>query len=192
VETVPEPEPLLASLTELGRRMFGAAACSLAVLDADEEHLVFRSASGVGAEEVVGLRLPASRGIAGWVVSSGQPIAVHDVRSDPRFARDVAESTGYVPRSILAAPMIASGEAIGVVEVLDAAQAPDRSDLDLVTLLATQAAFAIELSDRTPPPSSDVFADVDRLDPVERQVAGALFREFLDYLGRRGGSAGLV
>jgi GAF domain-containing protein len=189
----PDADALLTSLVELGRRVFGAAACSLAVLEADEEHLVFRAASGEGADEVVGMRLPATKGIAGWVVSSGQPIAVHDVRADPRFAVDVAESTGYVPRSILAAPMIASGEAIGVVEVLDATQAQDRTGLEMVTLLATHAAFAVELS-VTPSPRdpSEVVSEVARLGAVEQRAAAGLLTEFLDYLGRRGGPAGLV
>ncbi|MGK5168919.1 GAF domain-containing protein [Geodermatophilus sp. CPCC 205761] len=190
-------DALLASLTELGRRVFGAAACSLAVLEPDDEHLVFRAASGAGADEVVGLRLPVSRGIAGWVVSSGQPIAVHDVRADPRFAVDVAESTGYVPRSILAAPMTASGEAIGVVEVLDRQAVDGRDDMDLLTLFADQAALAIGLARTSPtaPPGTDpaaVLAQVSRLGAAEQRVVVGLLSEFLAYVGRRGGPAGLV
>jgi hypothetical protein len=51
---------------------------------------------------------------------SGQPIAVRDVQSDPRFARDVAESTNYVPNAIYAAPILdAEGEVLGVASVLD-------------------------------------------------------------------------
>ncbi len=51
---------------------------------------------------------------------SGQPIAVRDVQADARFARDVAESTHYVPTAIYAAPMLdADGEVLGVVSVLD-------------------------------------------------------------------------
>jgi hypothetical protein len=42
------------------------------------------------------------------------------VQTDARFARDVAESTQYVPSSILAAPMMsAEGEVVGVTSVLD-------------------------------------------------------------------------
>jgi GAF domain-containing protein len=193
-----EVDALLYSLTGLGRRVFGAAACSLAVLEPDEEHLLFRAADGAGAEEVVGLRLPVSRGIAGWVVSSGQPIAVHDVRADPRFAVDVAESTGYVPQSILAAPMTASGEAIGVVEVLDRRPVDGRDDMELLTLFATQAALAVDLVDRTSaarPPGPEpaaVLAEAARLGADEQRVVAGLVTEFLAYLGRRGGPAGLV
>jgi GAF domain-containing protein len=186
------PAPL-AALVRLGRRLFDAAACSVAVLEPDEEHLRFRAADGAGADGVVGLRLPVSRGIAGWVVASGQPIAVHDVRADPRFAVDVAESTGYVPRSILAAPVTAAGEPIGVMEVLDRGT-PGRDDMAVLDLLATQAGVVVQLERATadvPPDVADLLAEVGRLDPAERALATGLLRLFLDYLGRRGGPAGL-
>ncbi len=191
-------DPLLASIAELGRRIFGAAACSLALLEDDDEHLVFRAASGAGAGEVVGMRLPVSKGIAGWVVSSGQPIAVHDVRADPRFAVDVAESTGYVPRSILAAPLTAHGEALGVVEVLDRAPADARGDdMDLLGLLAAQAALAVELVSRPAPAQQspeDLTVAVQALRQLgteEQRTALALVGEFLAYARRRGGSTGV-
>jgi GAF domain-containing protein len=184
------------SIVELGRRVFGAAACSLAVIEPDDEHLVFRAGCGAGADQVIGVRLPVARGIAGWVVSSGQPIAVRDVRTDPRFAADVAESTGYVPRSILAAPLTALGEPVGVLEVLDRTSAEDGEDMELLALLAAQAALAVELTARAAtsagPDPEAVFAEVGRLGEEERRAAAALLNGFLGYLGRSGGSAGLV
>ena len=190
----PDVDAFLVSVTQLGRRVFGAAACSIALLEPDDEHVVFRAASGEGADAVVGLRLPVSSGIAGWVVSSGQPIAVHDVRADPRFAVDVAESTGYVPRSILAAPVTTSGDSVGVIEVLDSATRR-RDDLDLLTMLAAHAALAVELADPPQPAAPDPAAvptAVASLDPAQQRAATVLLTEFLDYLGRRGGPAGLV
>jgi GAF domain-containing protein len=131
------------------------------------------------------------------VVSSGQPIAVQDVRADPRFAADVAESTGYVPRSILAAPLTASGEPVGVIEVLDRSPLDGRDDMDLLARLAAQAALALELVDRTAgsagaPDPRAVLAEVGRLGLEEQRAAAALLTGFMDYLGRRGGPAGLV
>ncbi len=78
---------------------------------------------------------------------SGQPLMVDDVSSDPQFARDAAESTGYVPRSIIAAPLIRHGECVGVLEVLDSGSQPrsELSDLELVGLLATEGALGLEL-----------------------------------------------
>jgi GAF domain-containing protein len=86
-------------------------------------------------------------------VASGQPIAIEDVSSDPRFAMDVAESTGYVPRSILAMPLETDRAVIGVIEVLDRQSERDR-DMELLALFARQAALAIE--------NSRVFTDLGR------------------------------
>jgi GAF domain-containing protein len=97
------------------RDLLSAAACSLALVDQDGEWLEFGAAAGAGAEVVVGMRIPAGQGS----LASGQPIELSDVARDPRFARDVAECTGYVPRSILAMPVESSQQTLGVLEVLD-------------------------------------------------------------------------
>ena len=190
-----DTDALLASITDLGRCAFGAAACSLALLEPDEEHLVFQVASGAGADEVVGMRLPVSRGIAGWVVSSGQPIAVSDVRADPRFAVDVAESTGYLPRVILAAPMSAGGEPLGVVEVLDP-QPGAAARLDLLTSLAVHAALVVGAAELAPaavrPDPQCLLRELVRRGPAEQRAAGDLLAALHAYLGRPGGPAGLV
>ncbi|MDQ3767244.1 MAG: GAF domain-containing protein [Actinomycetota bacterium] len=139
---------LLQSITSAAQSLFGAAACSLALLDDDEEQLDFYVASGAGAEDVVGMRMPVGRGIAGWVVSSGQPIAIEDVAKDKRFAVDVAQSTGYTPRSILAMPLETERRMLGVISVLDrSSDRPETArDIELLSLFAEQAALAIENS----------------------------------------------
>ena len=102
------------------RSLFGAAACSCAVVDEDGSALTYLAADGEGAREIVGVQLPVGRGIAGFAALAGQPLAVRDVASDPRFARDVAEQTRYVPTAILVAPMFDSaGDVLGVISVLD-------------------------------------------------------------------------
>jgi GAF domain-containing protein len=138
-------DELLTSITDAAKSLFGAEACSLALLTDDQTELVFYVASGVGAQDVVGMRVPVGRGIAGWVVTSGQPIAISDVTRDPRFARDVAESTGYTPRSILAMPLETERRMLGVIEVLD--RSSERAeDMELLAIFARQAALAIENS----------------------------------------------
>jgi GAF domain-containing protein len=132
------------------REVFGAAACSFAQVEPDGGTLRFVAADGAGATEIVGVVLPVSRGIAGWVAMSGEPIQVADVATDQRFARDVAESTDYVPTTILAAPVEDThGGVAGVVEVLDPANPEDRDsghDLAVLGLVASQLGSIIRLS----------------------------------------------
>ncbi len=150
------------------RSLFGAAACSCALVDADGSTLTFVAADGEGAAEILGVDLPVGRGIAGWAVMSGQPIAVRDVQADPRFARDIAESTNYVPTSVLAAPLFDKhGEALGVLEVLDPT-VDQASDWTLAVLgtLATQLATIVGRADPGP--------DGAALEALGRQVLAAV------------------
>ena len=156
---------LLLQITETARRLFSAMACSLALLTEDEEELEFISASGAGAEAVRELRIPATQGIAGWVVMSGQAIAVDDVATDARFAAGVAATTGYVPRSIIAMPLQTERRVLGVIEVLDPGGRPGAtlSDMELLSLFAGLAALAIE--------ASTMFGDLGRV--LLESLAGA-------------------
>ena len=139
------------------RGLFSAAACSCALATGDGGELEFVAADGAGADAIIGVRMPVSRGIAGFVALAGQPIAIADVARDERFARDIAESTAYVPTAILAAPLLDDeGETIGVIEVLDAAHSGEESrlgtqrgtaaDLAALTVIASQVASMVRLS----------------------------------------------
>ena len=136
---------LLQSIVDAAARIFGAAAASIALVDEKQQALEFKVAYGVGNEDVVGMRISLDSGIAGYVVMTGQPIAISNVQQDARFNREFAKSTGYVPRSILATPLLWGDRVIGVMEVLDKINAPSfgMQDMELLGLFAHQAAIAI-------------------------------------------------
>ena len=80
------------------------------------------------------------------MLASGQQLVIDDVVKDPRFARDFAESTGFVPTGMMSAPLIEDEQTLGVMQVLDR-QADARAtlqDLELLSLFAAQAAVALE------------------------------------------------
>src|SRR5215207_11191077 len=77
--------PLLQSVADVARAIFGARASSIMLFDADRDELVFEAVSGEG-EALLGRRLPRDTGIAGWVVGAREPIVVENVERDPRFA----------------------------------------------------------------------------------------------------------
>jgi GAF domain-containing protein len=135
---------LLDGIVNAARRIFDAGAASILLLDHETNELVFQAATGGG--DVINMRLPAYQGIAGWVVMTGEPIAVGDVRRDPRWAKDFAATTGYIPQSIMAAPLIVGEDVEGVLEVLDKASAASfgLDDMDLLGLFARPAAIAVE------------------------------------------------
>lgn len=136
---------LLTSIVRVARSIFGAAASSIFLLDRATDELVFEAVSGEGEEFLVGTRFPAGRGIAGWVAATGEPLAVTDLAGNALFARDLAESTRYVPDSLMAAPVVHSGEVLGVLQVLDPhpQSRSNLADLDLLTMFATQAGLSL-------------------------------------------------
>ncbi|MCL4506208.1 MAG: GAF domain-containing protein [Chloroflexi bacterium] len=152
---------LLQSIVDAAARIFGAAAASIALVDEERQELEFKVSYGAGNESVVGRCIPVDSGIAGYVVMTAQPMAISDVKQDARFNQSFAQSTGYVPRSILAAPLFSGDRVLGVMEVLDKIDASSFGirDIELLEMFARQAAIAIDQSQQ-----------VERLD--EALIAG--------------------
>ena len=119
----------LTAVARTGAGVFGAAAASIALIEGEELHYV--ASWGAGAEEITGRRLPLRAGIAGDVATRGIATAVPDCRSDPRFARAVAEATGYIPHTMVVAPMLRAGAVCGVLTVLDRRDGTPFGDDDL-------------------------------------------------------------
>jgi GAF domain-containing protein len=146
--TPPAGAAVLRSVVEATVALFGAEAASIALFDATTDRLVFRVAAGSQGEGVVGLAIPPDEGIAGYVFTTGQPLALSDVARDSRFGRSAAEQTGYVPRSLVAVPLIDDEGTLGVLEVLDKRDeaAFDLHDVELASVFARQATVAIRAS----------------------------------------------
>jgi GAF domain-containing protein len=139
--------PLLQSIVEVARAIFGARAASIMLLDEESGELVFEAVTGEGEDTLVGRRIPSGTGLAGWVAESGQAVVIEDVAADPRFAVDQAQRTGYVPKGLMAAPLLREDRVLGVLNVLDR---PERrrfsvAEMELLSLFADQAAVALDL-----------------------------------------------
>ena len=141
-------DALLKSIVEAAGHIFGATAASILLVNQEEQMLEFKVSFGPSNKDLVGMKFPLDKGIAGYVVMTGQPIGIANVRQDERFNKDFAESTGYVPTSILATPLLSNDRVIGVMEVLDKIDATsfDMKDMEFLGMFAHQAALAIDQS----------------------------------------------
>jgi GAF domain-containing protein len=163
---------------------------------------LYAAVAGEGEESLVGMRFPSSTGVAGWVLTTRQPIVVEDLGNDARFARDAAEATGYVPNALMAAPLLVEDRALGVLEVLDRPEQSHFSlqEMDLLGLFANQAAIAVDLLQKARR-AERVLADEDDLSIVallaasvnaledERRAAGLrLLQNLAATLGRNSSS----
>ena len=163
---------LLQATVEVARAIFGAKAASVFLLDEEADELVFEAVAGEGEGELIGMRFPAGNGIAGWGLTTRQPLVVDDLTSDTRWSRSAAESTGYVPKSMMAVPLLVEERSLGVLEVLD--RPPESrvrlAEVDLLGLFANQAAIALDLLQRARR-AREALAGQGRLAPLARVAA---------------------
>lgn len=170
VERPAGPRTMLEAIVRTAAGVFDAASASIAITDPRTGELFYEAAWGAGAEEIVGVRLPAGVGIAGSVVSSGVGLAVPDCRGDSRFASEVAEATGYVPHTMVVVPLKGRGRVMGALAVLDRRDGSsfDTPDVRRAELFADLAVKTISFATGTgtgsgtdqrsgtePPPSGD-------------------------------------
>lgn len=115
-------EPLtdsIAKLLTISAADIDSEEASVLIRDGDRGDLRFLVAIGKVAEQLSDVRVPAGKGIAGFVMSSGQPMAVADVGEEQSFYAGVDQMTGYSTQTILATPLRHNDEIIGVLEFIN-------------------------------------------------------------------------
>lgn len=136
---------LLAQVLDSAIRAIGAKDGSLLVPDEDTGELVFVLVQGESSKpHLIGRRLPAGRGIAGWVAENRRETTVNNVPADERFYPELDVELDYRTTSLLAAPLLGGNRLLGVVEVVNKRNGKLFSTGNL-TLLALMCRFAGEL-----------------------------------------------
>jgi serine/threonine protein kinase len=148
IESPDASRSLMEAVVHTAAGVFGAAAASICLVDETTDELVYQSAWGAGAREIVGVRLPPGTGIVGTVVRQGVGEAVPDCRSDARWAARIAAGTGYVPYTQLVVPLQRGGRAIGALAILDRRDGRPygESDLEPARLFADLAVKALDVT----------------------------------------------
>jgi GAF domain-containing protein len=144
---------LLENIFRKALNLLNAPDGSLMLLDDETNELAFVLVQGSLASHLIGYRIPADEGIAGWVISQAQPTLVRDARRDPRFSETIDEQFTFRTQSILAAPLIGDRKVFGVIEALN--QPGDdpfsEADMALLGLLCRFAGEALADIERTHP-----------------------------------------
>lgn len=103
------------------------------------------AAYGASLEKLKQTQLRVGKGVVGWVAQYVQPVKVDDPRKDTRFMGEADRQTGFSTRSIVAAPILAKGKAIGVIEFLNRRDgAFTVPDLELISMIGREVGIAFE------------------------------------------------
>ncbi len=171
-------EPLLQMILGSAVQVMGASAGSLLLLDRQTDELVFEVIEGGIGAALEGTRMPADKGIAGWVAIHREPLIVDDVNRDDRYFRDIAQGYDFTTTSLLCVPLIARGQVIGVLQVLN--KEPGKyftvDDQELLATFAAQSAVAIENARLY----ESLREERDRIIAVEEDVRRRLARDLHD------------
>lgn len=94
-----------------------AESSSIWEVDEETQELFFRVVRGAAAGGIQGLRIPWGQGIVGSVAASARAEIVNDVAADSRWTGDAG--VGFTTRAILTVPLVAQGQVVGVLQLLN-------------------------------------------------------------------------
>lgn len=138
-------ETTLKSVMEQARTLMQADRSTLFLLFKETNELWTKVAAADG-KTMLEIRIPANKGIAGYVASTGQPLNIPDAYKDPRFDPTTDQRTGYRTRNILCLPVYNSaGTLIGVTQLINKHQSSfTSSDEEFMRAFNIQAGIALE------------------------------------------------
>ena len=136
-------DPVLAAVLRAAASATAATAGWIVAVRGDELEVV--AVDGDVDGSVVGARVSGSAGTAGYVVGSGQPLALAAGRDDPRLSDGVPAAIGRRPATVVCVPCEDDGAVVGALELIDKAGGASFSfdDVELATLLAGIGAVAL-------------------------------------------------
>jgi HD-GYP domain-containing protein (c-di-GMP phosphodiesterase class II) len=146
VGSVPRMTQMLEQVIKMTQQTLNASAASILLFRDSDHELYFEVASGPVGKALRQVKLNTQYGIAGQVARTGKPLIVNDVTRSPNFHKMIDETTGFITKSLVCAPLIVQRKILGVIEVLNKRDGSEfgEQDLEAVVSVATTAAMAIE------------------------------------------------
>ncbi|HEV8229022.1 MAG TPA: GAF domain-containing protein [Candidatus Limnocylindria bacterium] len=140
--TILDLQQLLDRILSILLKSMPGSRLTILLREEQSEDLVVRASAGIPLGTGVSLRVPAGRGISGWVLAQRQPQLVDDVRTDPRYVGDPEV------RAEIVVPLVSAGRAIGVLCVSHRKpNAFSQRDLTLMQAVGAQIAAAIDVAE---------------------------------------------
>ncbi|MFM9267689.1 GAF domain-containing protein [Tychonema sp. BBK16] len=140
-------ETTLQSVMDQARDLMQADRSTLFLLNRETNEL-WTNITKADGKTMMKLRIPANRGIVGYVASTGEILNITDAYDDPRFDPSTDQQTGYRTRTVLCMPVFnAKGELIGVTQLINKNQGTfTNSDEEFLRAFNSQAGMALQNS----------------------------------------------
>jgi len=137
---------LIQSILARTSQLLQADRCSLFLLDRANKELWMRLPSSTG--EVIEVRFPMDRGLAGHVATTGEVLNIPDAYEHKLFNREVDLKTGYRTKTVLCVPIRNKrAEIVGVLQAINRKQGLfDAEDIEVLHNLSSILALALENS----------------------------------------------
>jgi GAF domain-containing protein len=138
------PELLEITLYSCIEAVFAERA-SVLLLGEEKKHLHFYQVGGPAEPVLEGAAFPADKGVAGSILQTQQSEIINDVPNDSRFYGKIDSETGFQTRNMIALPLVAGEEPVGVLEVLNKADGGPFTEEErlLLVSISEEIAFAI-------------------------------------------------
>ena len=144
ITALTDVDELLKVIAQETKNAIQADRCTVFLWDKDTDELWSKVALGI--DESKEIRFPADKGLAGYVVKTGEALNIVDAYSDPRFNPEVDKNTGYRTKTILCMPIMNNNrEIIGAFQVLNKIDGVfTKNDEDLLIAIGGSASIALE------------------------------------------------
>jgi K+-sensing histidine kinase KdpD len=143
VNSTIELDKVLTLILEVATQSIAADRGTLYLIDAGAEELWSKVAQG---NNMVEIRLPLGKGLAGYVAKTGETVNITDAYKDPRFNPEIDRKSGYTTHTVLCMPMRdKEGQIVGAFQFLNKKDGPFTTDDEaFIDALSVHAAIALE------------------------------------------------
>lgn len=144
ITAITDIDALLRVIAEETKNAIQADRCTVFLWDKDTDELWSKVALGLDSSQEI--RFPAGKGLAGYVVKTGESLNITDAYNDPRFNPEVDSKTGYRTKTILCMPIMNNNrEIIGAFQVINKIDGVfTKNDEDLLVAIGGSASIALE------------------------------------------------
>lgn len=135
---------ILQEVMEMTKKTLACEASSVLLINPDTEDMLVSLPTGPKSDFLKGKSVPTDKGLGGWVYRNERSVIVSDVLVDERFDREVDLHIGFETRSVMAVPLHANGECIGVLEFINKENGKfSQHDMHLLIVLANMIATSL-------------------------------------------------